>query len=82
MVELPSTAPPSSIVGVTEERSNGVSSETLYLRVLTGDIQRQDERQFRVEDLRLTVPEVPALVRPNGADPSTTDDDVMAMAAG
>jgi mono/diheme cytochrome c family protein len=47
--------------------------ETLYLRVLTGDIQLLSPMQFMTPELRLNVPEAPTVLRPNGADPSMTE---------
>ncbi|MBS0260518.1 MAG: hypothetical protein JSS02_01070 [Planctomycetes bacterium] len=47
--------------------------QTVWFRALTGSIQAESERRFRVGKLRLTIPQVPTKLRPLASDPQLSE---------
>ena len=47
--------------------------QTLWFRALTGKIEAESKQQFKIAELRLSVPPVPTMLRANSADRSTME---------
>lgn len=49
-------------------RFDSPTDQTLWFRALTGDVQAESKQRFRTPELRLSIPPVPTLLRPDSAE--------------
>jgi hypothetical protein len=47
--------------------------QTLWFRALTGKIEAESKEQFKTDQIRLSIPSVPAVLRANSADKNTLE---------
>lgn len=52
---------------------NSPKAQTVWFRALTGKIEAESKQQFKTAELRLNIPPVPTVLRPNSADQNTTE---------
>ena len=52
---------------------NAPKDQTIWFRALTGKVEADSKQQYKTPNLRLSIPAVHALVRPNSADQKATE---------